>query len=216
MTTLRETVPLPARMTSLPKDHRGFVVPWFVDWHNGEPFFPAMDPTKLVRAIRQRLCWVCGQPLGRNMTFVVGPMCTINRTSAEPPSHLDCALYSVQVCPFMVSPEMGRVPERKYGERGATEPGGIMETRNPGAAIVWNTRDYTVVRTPTGPICRLPDPTSVWWWIRGRLATRAEASERFDDAVRLLRGHAQRLDGPQAEPTLNKLIEVARRYLPGE
>lgn len=75
--------------------YRGFPVPWFVDWVPASqdggtvliPEFRAMDGEKLVAAINQRLCWVCGEGLGKFMTFVAGPMCGINRTSAEPPSH---------------------------------------------------------------------------------------------------------------------------------
>jgi len=49
-----------------------------------------------VVCVRHKRCWLCGQPLGKFMCFVVGPMCAINKTSAEPPSHRDCALYAVQ------------------------------------------------------------------------------------------------------------------------
>src|SRR5439155_15335159 len=99
---------LPERIKALPVDERGYPIPWFVDYVNGKPEFRAMDQHKWVRALKEKLCWVCGQPLGRMMTFVAGCMCGINRTSAEPPSHYDCALWSAKNCPFLNNPDMVR------------------------------------------------------------------------------------------------------------
>jgi len=100
--------PLPDRMKSLPV-HRGYPVPWFVEWIDGVPEFRAMDFSKWQRAIRDKLCWVCGTPLEKKfVTFVAGPMCGINRTSAEPPCHLICAQWSARNCPFLSKPQMTR------------------------------------------------------------------------------------------------------------
>jgi hypothetical protein len=66
-------------------------VPWFVAWFDGKPEFRAMDGLKWIRAVREHLCWVCGGRLGVWQTFVLGPMCGINRTTVEPPCHLECA-----------------------------------------------------------------------------------------------------------------------------
>lgn len=64
--TLRPELPyLPRTMRELPVDKRGYPVPWFVDWINGEPEFRAMDRRKLFRAVKENLCWVCGKPLWR-------------------------------------------------------------------------------------------------------------------------------------------------------
>src|SRR5580692_7475343 len=105
-TTKVDMSTLPRRMTALPIDERGYPVPWFVDWIDGKPEFRAMDPRKFVRAIKEKLCWVCGQRLGVNVCFVAGPMCGINRTSSEPPSHRECAVWSAQNCPFLNNPRM--------------------------------------------------------------------------------------------------------------
>jgi len=38
MTALRESLPsLPLAMRGLPRDHRGYPVPWFVAWVDGKP-----------------------------------------------------------------------------------------------------------------------------------------------------------------------------------
>lgn len=71
--------PLPARLAHRPRDHRGFIVPHFVSWFddagreveppNGTPDFRVINPAKRLRCIRNRHCWLCGQPLGRYLVF---------------------------------------------------------------------------------------------------------------------------------------------------
>jgi len=170
---------LPARMRALPVDHRGFPVPWFVAWTRGDdgqpkPVFPAMDARKRRIAWRDRLCWVCGQKLGRISAFVVGPMCAINRTSAEPPSHLECARFSAQNCPFLTRPNMGRVPRDKYGGTLEGVPG-VMLDRNPGVTLVWQTLRPNVFRDGGGDfLFDIGKPHRVEWYAQGRPATRDE------------------------------------------
>src|SRR5262245_17055942 len=102
----------PARVKRLPVDEsRGFPTPWFVVWVDpdgqrcepgeGKPEFRLADAAKYSKAIRESLCWVCGDKLGRRVYFVIGPMCTINRRSSDPPCHRDCAVFSAQACPFL-------------------------------------------------------------------------------------------------------------------
>ena len=88
--------PIIERMKDLPIDSRGYPVPWFVAWVDGIPEFRASDGEKFYLAIKKDLCWVCGNKLGAFKTFVSGPMCGINRNTAEPPCHLDCAEWSAK------------------------------------------------------------------------------------------------------------------------
>jgi len=101
---IREDLPpLPSRMQTLKLDHRGYPVPWFVAWIDGKPDFRVMDGKKMNQAVRFKKCWVCGSPLGRRFTFCIGPMCAINRTIGEPPSHHECVDFSARACPFLSS-----------------------------------------------------------------------------------------------------------------
>jgi hypothetical protein len=97
---------LPDRMRSLKISDEGFPTPWFVPWIDGKPEFRGMVGEKLGIALRHKRCWICGQPLGKYLTFSIGPMCAVNRNIAEPPSHLSCAEYSVRACPFLSNPRM--------------------------------------------------------------------------------------------------------------
>jgi hypothetical protein len=92
---------IPERMRRLPIDERGWLVPWFVAWVDGKPDHRAMDGAKLRDAIKRRLCWNCGQPLGARGAFVLGPMCAVNRTNAEPPNHYECARFAAIACPHL-------------------------------------------------------------------------------------------------------------------
>lgn len=201
MTTILrpELAALPTRMVKLPVV-RGYPVPWFVEWIDGVPEFRVMDGRKLVRAVQERLCWVCGQPLGSFMAFTIGPMCAINRVSAEPPSHRECALYSARNCPFLSRPHMrrrdGGMPEE------ATKPGGTMIDRNPGVTLVWVTKRYHLVRQPKAlPLFRIGAPTAVSSFAHGAQATAAELRESIVSGLPILLGEAE-ADGPKAVAAL--------------
>src|SRR5436190_5515495 len=136
---------LPERMRDLPVDGRGYPVPWFVDWLNGKPEFRAMDPAKWVRAIKEKCCWVCGKRLGVNLAFTIGPMCGVNRTTSEPPSHLECARWSARNCPFLNNPRMVRRQDELVNDEQARENvAGCPIMRNPGVVLLWITRQYEI------------------------------------------------------------------------
>lgn len=208
-------------MRGLPLNDKGYPVPWFVDWIDGKPEFRAMDPRKWRRAVKDRLCWLCGEKLGRYMAFVAGPMCGVNRTSSEPPSHRDCALYAARACPFLTLPRALRrdagLPEHVQ-TRGAamTENnivGGIAITRNPGVAMVWTTERYDVYRAGNGMLIKMGEPATVEWFAEGRPATRDEVEASMASGL----PHLQRLadeEGPLAQAELQRLTQVFMRYLP--
>jgi hypothetical protein len=160
---------VPRRLAALPRNKAGYVVPWFIAWVDGEPDFRIIGPGKPADALRFDLCWLCGQPAGAYRAFVIGPMCAVNRTTAEPGSHLDCARYAARVCPFLSVPNMRR---RTTGlPEGHVDPGGVMLTRNPGAACVWVTKRWSLFDAPGGQLLELGPPTSVEWYAEGRTAT---------------------------------------------
>src|ERR1700722_8284381 len=99
---------MPDRFKGLQISDEGYPIPYFVGWVDGKPDFRLADPEKLAVCYRHRRCWLCGEPLGKFLAFVIGPMCAINRNTAEPPSHYDCALYACIACPFLSQPKMRR------------------------------------------------------------------------------------------------------------
>jgi hypothetical protein len=215
-------VPLPDRMRWLAKDHRGFVVPWFVQWFEagkpagygvGTPDFRIVDSPKFVRAIKQRRCWVCGAPLGSHLAFAIGPMCAINRTTSEPPAHRDCALYALHTCPFMIRPRMRRsakdLPEIK-------PIAGMHLDHNPGAMCLWTTRRYRIFEADvggSGVLLNLGDPLSVEWFAEGRAASRDEVEAAIAKGLPFLRDVAAK-QGGESPAVLERHVAAFAPLLP--
>jgi hypothetical protein len=201
----------PDRIFRLPRDERGLPIPWFVDYVDGKPEFRAMDSRKIPLAIKFRICWVCGGPMGRHMAFLVGPMCSINRISAEPPSHVDCALWSAKNCPFLTTPARKR--REKNMPEGAQDAAGVMIKRNPGVALVWVTKSYQVMDAGNGLLFRIGKPESVAWFAEGRKAERGEILDSMLSGLPLLQEAAMH-DGREALRVLDQQYIEAMKLVP--
>lgn len=170
--------PMPERIAQLPVDpERLYPVPFFVAWVEGKPEFRAMDGAKWVKCVKEKLCWVCGQSMGAHKAFTIGPMCTINRVTAEPPAHLECAEWSVKACPFLSRPNMVR-REDEFTDSLKGNIAGISSDANPGTTCIWTTKTFEIFRDPKRrPLIAVGDPTSMSWWKEGRPATTEEVRE---------------------------------------
>ena len=202
--------PLPARLAHLPLSESGFPAPWFVAWRDGVPDFRCMDNQKFKMAVEQDRCWTCGEINGVHKVFAIGPMCAVNKVTAEPPSHLECAEYSVKACPFLND------PKRRRRENDMPEDGlvvGEMIKRNPGVTLLWSTRKFNPFRIDGGVMFQLGEPTALSWWCRGRTATRAEVDASIESGIPLLRASAA-TDGPDAVAELESMYRAAQKYLP--
>lgn len=197
MKTYREGLPVPpARMQTLRIDARGYPVPWFVWWDDDDkPEFRVIGPGKIAEAVRFRKCWVCGSPLGRYLTFLIGPMCAINRTTSEPPAHRECAEYSAKSCPFLTLPKSQR---REANLPTDTKAAGFMIKRNPGVAVCWTTLSYKIRHVENGVLFSLGDPLELTWWAHGRPAVREEILESITSGLPILRDEAERRGEIQA------------------
>jgi hypothetical protein len=202
-------------MASLPVDHRGFAVPFFVGWVDAEtPDHRTADPLKRKRCVEEGRCWLCGDKLGRYLACVIGPMCAVNRNTSEPPSHTECALYAVQTCPFLTRPSARRRTAGLPDE--VTDAAGIPLDRNPGVALVWITRTIQPYRDPVagGLLFRVGDPVETLWFCEGRPATRAEVQTSFETGLPILYAYARQERG--GVPYLERQIVRAMRLLPKE
>lgn len=204
-------IPMPDRIKRLPVSITGYPVPWFVQWFDGVADFRVVDSRKIGEAVKKKRCWVCGDPLGKTFAMTLGPMCAINRTISEPPSHRECAVFSVTACPFLSKPRMRRnevgLPE------GYSEPAGNGLKRNPGAAAVWLTRGYRPFRVDGGILFTFDDPEEVLWFAEGRVATRDEVLHSIVTGLPMLEAEAVK-EGPRATDALKRMIHDAMRYLP--
>ena len=210
-------LPIPERLQGRPLDSRGFLIPWFatVTGADGAIDLRVVDPRRREEAFRFSKCWVCGGKLGQHKSFVLGPMCALNRITAEPPMHRECAIYSAQACPFLSRPKQKRnaadMPEGCCPETGNLP--GLAIMRNPGAVLVWTSLSYKRVRVPNGYLVQVGEPLETLWFCEGRAATRAEVEHSIDTGLPNLMAAAV-TEGPEAVFELNKMREHVSSLLP--
>lgn len=211
--------PLPPRIARLPRDRHARPVPWFVAVIDGVPDFRIVAQGKVGEAVSFGKCFVCGEALGRWRAFPVGPLCTINRTAPEPPTHKDCAIYAAQNCPFLTRPAMRR---REAGLPAglslATHAPGASLGHNPGATAIWITeRADPFPDGKGGLLFRMGPPSEVLWFAEGRAATRAEALAALAEERETLRALVEASGTADVAAELlavDKGYEEALRILP--
>lgn len=206
----------PPQIAALPLDQRGYPVPWFVPWYKGEPEFRAVQPERIAEAHAKKVCWICGGKLGTALrTFAIGPMCAVNRISAEPPSHLACSRFAVVACPFLSKPLAKRADISDLPHHSGA---GVMIARNPGVILIWGTQTYRAedqIQEGGGLLFRLGSPTRVEWFSSGRTATRAEIIESIETGLPKLREVAA-LNGKAGFDRLREQLERAVKLVPAE
>ncbi|WP_249733956.1 hypothetical protein [Bradyrhizobium sp. sGM-13] len=202
---------MPKRLSHLPISSEGFPVPYFVPWVDGKPEFRGFDGEKLGICVRHKRCWLCGETLGKWLAFTVGPMCGVNRTSAEPPSHYDCSRYAVSACPFLTQPRMRRNEADLPEHRG---PAGFMIRRNPGVTLIWVTDNYKPFRDRggVGVLFHIGELERVEFYAEGRAAMRDEIMVSIDSGMPILREMAE-LDGPEAIAELDEMYSKAMQTM---
>lgn len=166
-TTWRD-VPVPQMLARRPRDRRGFVIPWavMVDEHS-TPHFTVMDEIRRIHVLERDLCPLCGFKLFRYRAFVGGPRSAFDPNGAytDPPMHLDCAQYALQVCPYLAAPHYASriddktIPEDQRSEWLVLEmPGTIDERPDEFVMVVAVGSDYMrehgIVR-PVKPYVRI-------------------------------------------------------------
>lgn len=174
-----ETIPIPSRLASRPRDARGYPIPWMaaVD-ANGVADFRVQDRTKWLAAEKLRCCTMCGESMGRHLAFIGGPVSHRTRLFTDLPMHKDCATYAVQVCPFLAAPRM------RYAE-GVQMDGVVTQVGVPGMVLdrperffVATTRDYELVNVPGNGVLAQARPwESSEWWRHGVKLTAEEVSQ---------------------------------------
>lgn len=196
-------VPLPAKMQALPVDRRGYPIPAFVEHlPDGGRDFRIMSMAHMVRCVKHGMCWVCGGQLGAIKCFPIGPMCAVNRISAEPPSHYECGFFSAMACPFLTLPKAVR-REAGLAEVEIVRPPGEMLLHNPGLVCLWVTKAHTMERHGDGMLFRLAEPLRLEFYTEARPATRSETDAAIARGLPKLAARAAE-DGPKALAELER------------
>lgn len=182
-------LPMPIRIERLPISENGYPIPWFAATVplTGKRDLRIADAAKRDLAVKRNLCWVCGEKLGVYKAFVIGPMCVVNRTTSEPPTHLECALFSVAACPFLTKPRMRRNDADLPSD--IEEAPGFSIMRNPGATCIWVCKTYKKFRLSSKSpdwLIQIGEPAQVEWWAEGRPATRTQVETSINSGLPIL------------------------------
>lgn len=135
---------IPEYMRTLPVTEKGYLKPWFVKADD----FRIVDSDKAMLSINKERCWICGQAFKpAEYALVGGPECAKSRAFTEPPCHVECAEYAVQVCPFLLYPgakrrEAGLAPEATLAHRNASSAVPI-KGENPGEHYIFVVKDFS-------------------------------------------------------------------------
>lgn len=95
-------IDIPFRLARRPRDARGLVIP-FVQFikPDGTPDFRVLDSERATKALRRRLCGLCGDPMRRDVWFIGGPKCVESGCFYDPPMHEECARHALRACPHL-------------------------------------------------------------------------------------------------------------------
>jgi hypothetical protein len=151
--------------------------------------------------------------LGGYKAFTIGPMCAINRTISEPPSHRECAEFAIRACPFLNQRESRRNAANLPHDLGLSEPAGFGIDRQPGVSLLWITKSYRVMKVDNGILFKIGEPTAVEWFREGRPALRSEIMESIESSYPILLASAEE-DGPQAIRELEAARDRALTLVP--
>jgi hypothetical protein len=104
-------VEIPARMQALPRDPRGYPVPFVVLIDKDGAHFALNADEKKVACRVHDLCSICGQKLLRGRWFTQGPGSALHVTGAyiDPPMHGECIAYALKVCLYLAAPRYLRL-----------------------------------------------------------------------------------------------------------
>lgn len=135
------SVRIPERMAALPRDARGFPVPYVVLRDaDGTPHFVVNDSELMLRCATMRLCGICGSALEQVVWFIGGVRNAFHRNGGynDPPMHDECAHYALQVCPFLaVRSYKGANLEAAKGRVTTPNVGFVNNTSVPGKPVMF-------------------------------------------------------------------------------
>lgn len=160
-----QAVPIPPGLDQRPKDDRGYPVTYvtLLDPDTGKPDFTTISGEAILRCIQGDLCGLCGLPNGGNgfpYAFIGGPLSCEHQNFLDPPMHVACAEYAMQVCPHLaIKTSRYAKPNLTGGRQAFTHV--IAERPEKFGLYVCNS--YVITLLEGQPIFLAGDPVSIRW-----------------------------------------------------
>jgi hypothetical protein len=102
---MKPEIPIPERLQKRPL-FQGMVIPFTTLVHeDGTPDFRVTDETAWNTCLLMDRCAMCGDKNGKTKMkwFIGGPLCIQNCLFFDLAMHAECAIYAIQVCPYIAT-----------------------------------------------------------------------------------------------------------------
>jgi hypothetical protein len=158
-------IPMPERIKALPVHPNGYPIPFFVHQPKGKLVdLRIASPYAIASCHRDRVCWICGQKLGKFVCFIGGPLSTNNQVYNDGPMHRNCAEYALKVCPYLAISQVDR--------RGEAVPGYAVHDfqikEKPERFGLLITNGWTIFKAETIYLFHAFNPIEMTWWKDGK------------------------------------------------
>ncbi len=147
------TIFIPAFLSHLKVNDKGYPIPYFVGYVDGKPDFRLLDAKKQVACTNRSLCAICGKKLFKGAYyFICGPMGYTNKISTDPAMHRNCAEYSLNVCPHL---HIQKTHRRESG----------LEHLSAEQSVVMADKPTTLLLVKCDKFKRIPNPYAPGLWL---------------------------------------------------
>lgn len=98
-----KSVPLPDKMKDLPRDKRGYPVPFIILRDKNGYHFKINDSLRVQYCKAKGKCAICGNILGDDSYLIGGVASAFHKNGRyiDTPVHKECGDYALRVCPFL-------------------------------------------------------------------------------------------------------------------
>lgn len=130
-------IPLPTAMANLPLTPNGYRKPWFVKGND----LRVTNQEKYIKCMTGHTCWICGNTNKKAKVFIHDVRSALTGRSIEPPSHLECTLYALRVCPFLLLPQFKQRPDTlpEYLRENGSK---ALSHENPGVYVMTSVKKF--------------------------------------------------------------------------
>lgn len=138
----RPEVPLPLAMERLPLTPNGYRKPWFVKGDD----LRVTNPEKYIQCMTGHRCWICGNANKKEKVFITDIQSALTGNSVEPPGHMDCTIYALKVCPYLLLPKTKR--RSAALEVYVEEDSPALNEKNPGIFVMTSVKKFKFEKIP--------------------------------------------------------------------